>query len=58
MKENKESLNWKKFKNQENDKKKMMTKLDTTIKWNKMLKDEIKKKKQLKKALKVKTNSN
>jgi hypothetical protein len=44
MKENKESLNWKKFKNQENDKKKMMTKLDTIIKWNKMLRDEIKKK--------------
>jgi len=37
--------------------KKMMTKLDTIIKWNKMLKDEIKKK-QLKKALKVKINSN
>jgi hypothetical protein len=49
MKENKESLNWKKIKNQENDKKKMMTKLDTTIKWNKMLRDEIKKKNNLKK---------
>jgi hypothetical protein len=58
MKENKESLNWKKIKNQENDKKKMMTKLDTIIKWNKMLRDEIKKKKQFKKVLKVKTNSN
>jgi hypothetical protein len=34
--------------------KRMKTKLDTKIKWNQIIKNEIEKKNQLKKALKVK----